>query len=54
MVLHMIQLEPGERLSCKSYLQKYESVVFPTYFSRLHKFFSDIVPLGSDARVRIV
>ncbi|CAM0943441.1 unnamed protein product [Alopecurus aequalis] len=52
MVLHMIQLDPKERLSCKSYLQKYETVIFPTYFSRfLHKFFSDIVPLGSDARV---
>ncbi|KAL5213166.1 hypothetical protein ABZP36_024013 [Zizania latifolia] len=52
MVLHMIQLDPKERLSCKSYLQKYESVVFPTYFSKfLHKFFSDIVPLDSDARV---
>lgn len=52
MVLHMIQLDPKERLSCKSYLQKYETVVFPTYFSRfLHKFFSDIVPLDSDARV---
>ncbi|KAL5207317.1 hypothetical protein ABZP36_031752 [Zizania latifolia] len=52
MVLHMIQLDPKERLSCKSYLRKYESVVFPTYFSKfLHKFFSDIVPLDSDARV---
>uniref|UniRef100_J3LI06 non-specific serine/threonine protein kinase n=1 Tax=Oryza brachyantha TaxID=4533 RepID=J3LI06_ORYBR len=52
MVLHMIQLDPKERLSCKSYLQKYESVVFPVYFSKfLHKFFSDIVPLHSDARV---
>lgn len=54
MVLHMIQLDPKERLSCKNYLQKYESVVFPVYFSKfLHKFFSDIVPLHSDARVRI-
>ncbi|KAF7081042.1 hypothetical protein CFC21_085021 [Triticum aestivum] len=52
MVLHMIQLDPKERLSCKSYLQKYATVVFPTYFSRfLHKFFLDIVPLGSDARI---
>ncbi|KAF0931099.1 hypothetical protein E2562_002461 [Oryza meyeriana var. granulata] len=52
MVLHMIQLDPKERLSCKSYLQKYESIVFPVYFSKfLHKFFSDIVPLHSDARV---
>uniref|UniRef100_A0A0D9VM64 non-specific serine/threonine protein kinase n=1 Tax=Leersia perrieri TaxID=77586 RepID=A0A0D9VM64_9ORYZ len=54
MILHMIQLDPKERLSCKNYLQKYESVVFPVYFSKfLHKFFSDIVPLHSDARVRI-
>ncbi|XP_062220590.1 serine/threonine-protein kinase VPS15-like isoform X2 [Phragmites australis] len=52
MILHMIQLDPKERLSCRSYLQKYESVVFPIYFSKfLHKFFSDIVLLGSDARV---
>ncbi|KAL6911969.1 hypothetical protein ACP4OV_000774 [Aristida adscensionis] len=52
MILHMIQLDPKERLSCRSYLQKYESVVFPIYFSRfLHKFFSDIVPLDSDTRV---
>ncbi|KAL6633375.1 hypothetical protein ACP70R_026046 [Stipagrostis hirtigluma subsp. patula] len=52
MILHMIQLDPKERLPCRSYLQKYESVVFPIYFSKfLHKFFSDIVPLDSDARV---
>ncbi|KAK3155588.1 hypothetical protein QOZ80_2BG0205210 [Eleusine coracana subsp. coracana] len=52
MILHMIQLDPKERLSCRGYLQKYESVVFPIYFSEfLHKFFSDIVPLDSDARV---
>lgn len=55
MILHMIQLDPKERLSCGGYLQKYESVVFPIYFSEfLHKFFSDIVPLDSDARVRII
>ncbi|XP_062221696.1 serine/threonine-protein kinase VPS15-like [Phragmites australis] len=52
MILHMTQLDPKERLSCRSYLQKYESVVFPIYFSNfLHKFFSDIVPLDSDTRV---
>ncbi|XP_034577641.1 serine/threonine-protein kinase VPS15 isoform X2 [Setaria viridis] len=52
MILHMIQLDPQKRLPCRSYLQKYESVVFPVYFSNfLHKFFSDIVPLDSDARV---
>ncbi|EES07686.1 probable serine/threonine-protein kinase vps15 isoform X1 [Sorghum bicolor] len=52
MILHMIQLDPKKRLPCRSYLQKYESVVFPFYFSKfLHKFFSDIVPLDSDARV---
>lgn len=55
MILHMIQLDPQKRLPCRSYLQKYESVVFPVYFSNfLHKFFSDIVPLDSDARVRII
>ncbi|KAJ1289758.1 hypothetical protein BS78_02G188700 [Paspalum vaginatum] len=52
MILHMIQLDPKKRLPCRGYLQKYESVVFPLYFSKfLHKFFSDIVPLDSDARV---
>ncbi|AQK55820.1 protein kinase family protein / WD-40 repeat family protein [Zea mays] len=52
MILHMTQLEPKKRLPCRSYLQKYEIVVFPFYFSKfLHKFFSDIVPLDSDARV---
>ncbi|OEL38474.1 putative serine/threonine-protein kinase vps15 [Dichanthelium oligosanthes] len=52
MILHMIQLDPKKRLPCRSYLQKYESVVFPFYFSNfLHNFFSDIVPLDSDARV---
>ncbi|AQK75788.1 protein kinase family protein / WD-40 repeat family protein [Zea mays] len=52
MILHMIQLDPKKRVPCRSYLQKYESVVFPFYFSKfLHKFFSDIVPLDSDARV---
>jgi hypothetical protein len=55
MILHMIQLDPKKRLPCRSYLQKYESVVFPFYFSKfLHKFFSDIVPLDSDARVRVI
>ncbi|WVZ65017.1 hypothetical protein U9M48_014450 [Paspalum notatum var. saurae] len=52
MILHMIQLDPKKRLPCRGYLQKYESVVFPLYFSKfLHKFFSDTVPLDSDARV---
>ncbi|CAN6239168.1 unnamed protein product [Urochloa humidicola] len=52
MILHMIQLDPKKRLPCRGYLQKYESVVFPLYFSNfMHKFFSDIVPLDSDARV---
>ncbi|CAN6291205.1 unnamed protein product [Urochloa humidicola] len=52
MILHMIQLDPQKRLPCRSYLQKYESIVFPLYFSNfLHKFFSDIGPLDSDARV---
>ncbi|XP_066322820.1 serine/threonine-protein kinase VPS15-like isoform X1 [Miscanthus floridulus] len=52
MILHMIQLDPKKRLPCRIYLQKYESVVFPFYFSKfLHQFFSDIVPLDSDARV---
>jgi hypothetical protein len=55
MILHMIQLDPKGRLSCRDYLQKYESVVFPIYFSEfLHKFFSDVVPLDSDNRVRIM
>ena len=55
MILHMIQLDPKKRLPCRSYLQKYESVVFPFYFSNfLHKFFADIVPLDSDARVRTI
>uniref|UniRef100_A0A0D9YZN6 non-specific serine/threonine protein kinase n=1 Tax=Oryza glumipatula TaxID=40148 RepID=A0A0D9YZN6_9ORYZ len=48
MVLHMIQLDPKERLSCKNYLQKYESVVFPVektqeYFEKMH----DIMISGS-------
>ena len=55
MILHMIQLDPKKRLPCRSYLQKYESVVFPFYFSNfLHKFFADIVPIDSDARVRTI
>ncbi|KAG6478579.1 serine/threonine-protein kinase VPS15-like [Zingiber officinale] len=55
MILHMIQLEPNARLSCQSYLQNYASSIFPSYFSpSLHKFFSYLVPLDSDARVAAI
>lgn len=53
MILHMIQLDPEERLSCDNYLQSYASAVFPSYFSPfLHKLFSCLIPLDSDTRVR--
>lgn len=53
MILHMIQLDPNARLTCESYLQNYASSIFPSYFSPfLHKFFSCLVPLDSDTRVR--
>ncbi|XP_020578305.1 probable serine/threonine-protein kinase vps15 isoform X2 [Phalaenopsis equestris] len=52
MILHMIQLNPEERLSCDSYLQSYASAVFPSYFSPfLHQLFSCLIPLDSDTRV---
>ncbi|KAL0426962.1 UNVERIFIED_CONTAM: Serine/threonine-protein kinase VPS15 [Sesamum latifolium] len=52
MILHMIQLDPESRLSADSYLQNYAGVVFPSYFSPfLHKFYSLLNPLSSDARV---
>ncbi|WOL13904.1 phosphoinositide 3-kinase regulatory subunit 4 isoform X1 [Canna indica] len=55
MILHMIQLDPNARLSCESYLQNYASLIFPSYFSpSLHKFFSYLVPLDSDARVAAI
>ncbi|XP_068646197.1 serine/threonine-protein kinase VPS15 [Aristolochia californica] len=54
MILHMIQLDPGSRLSAESYLQDYASLVFPGYFSPfLHKFFSCLSPLDSDTRVAV-
>lgn len=53
MILHMIQLDPESRLSAESHLQEYVGVVFPNYFSPfLHKFYSLLNPLSSDARVR--
>lgn len=53
MILHMIQLDPESRCSAESYLQNYAGVVFPSYFSPfLHKFYSLLNPLSSDARVR--
>ncbi|KAL7093690.1 hypothetical protein ACP275_11G054800 [Erythranthe tilingii] len=52
MILHMIQLDPESRCSAESYLQNYAGVVFPRYFSPfLHKFYSFLNPLSSDARV---
>lgn len=53
MILHMIQWDPEARFSAESYLQDYDGVVFPNYFSPfLHKFYSLLNPLSSDARVR--
>ncbi|KAF5181573.1 Serine/threonine-protein kinase VPS15 [Thalictrum thalictroides] len=55
MILHMIQLDPESRLSAESYLQSYETIVFPCYFSPfLHNFFSYLIPLDSDTRVAVV
>ncbi|CAA0838617.1 protein kinase family protein / WD-40 repeat family protein [Striga hermonthica] len=52
MILHMIQLDPESRCSAESYLQNYAGDVFPRYFSPfLHKFYSLLNPLSSDARV---
>ncbi|KAL0345168.1 UNVERIFIED_CONTAM: Serine/threonine-protein kinase VPS15, partial [Sesamum radiatum] len=45
-------LQEESRLSADSYLQNYAGVVFPSYFSPfLHKFYSLLNPLSSDARV---
>lgn len=53
MILHMIQLDPESRCAAESYLQNFAGVVFPSYFSPfLHKFYSLLNPLSSDARVR--
>lgn len=52
MILHMIQLDPDSRLSAESYLQSYETTVFPGYFSPfLHNFFSCLIPMDSDSRI---
>lgn len=52
MILHMIQLNPDERLSAEGYLQSYAGIVFPNYFSPfLHNFYSCLNSLDSDARV---
>ncbi|KAL4205052.1 hypothetical protein AMTRI_Chr01g135210 [Amborella trichopoda] len=54
MILHMIQLDSGLRLSADSYLQSNASSVFPSYFSPLlHNFFSCLIPLDSDTRVLV-
>ncbi|KAL2928991.1 Serine/threonine-protein kinase VPS15 [Bienertia sinuspersici] len=52
MILHMIQLNPDERLSAEGYLQNYAGIVFPNYFSPfLHNFYACLRSLDSDARV---
>ncbi|KAL9242324.1 hypothetical protein vseg_016337 [Gypsophila vaccaria] len=52
MILHMIQLNPDERLSAEGYLQNYAGSVFPNYFSPfLHNFYACLNSLDADARV---
>ncbi|XP_021741395.1 probable serine/threonine-protein kinase vps15 [Chenopodium quinoa] len=52
MILHMIQLNPDERLSAEGYLQSYAGTVFPNYFLPfLHNFYSCLNTLDSDARI---
>ncbi|XP_074280909.1 serine/threonine-protein kinase VPS15 isoform X1 [Silene latifolia] len=52
MILHMIQLNPDERLSAEDYLKSYAGVVFPNFFSPfLHNFYSCLNSLDIDARV---
>ncbi|XP_057538324.1 serine/threonine-protein kinase VPS15 isoform X1 [Amaranthus tricolor] len=52
MILHMIQLNPDERLSAEGYLQSYAGIAFPNYFSPfLHNLYSCLSSLDSDARV---
>ncbi|EIE24687.1 hypothetical protein COCSUDRAFT_258, partial [Coccomyxa subellipsoidea C-169] len=52
LVMHMIQLEPGKRLSAAAYLEQWGPRLFPAYFEAvLHPFFTALLPMDADERV---
>ncbi|BDA42626.1 probable phosphoinositide 3-kinase regulatory subunit 4 [Coccomyxa sp. Obi] len=52
LILHMIQLEPGKRLSPAAYLEQWGPRLFPPYFEAvLHPFFTALLPMDADERV---
>ncbi|KAK9909837.1 hypothetical protein WJX75_008190 [Coccomyxa subellipsoidea] len=52
LILHMIQLQPGKRLSAAAYLEQWGPRLFPAYFEAvLHPFFMALLPMDADERV---
>lgn len=54
-ILHMIQLDPANRLSAKDYLTSWGPSLFPEYFtSFLQPFCQTLLPLSADLRLAAV
>lgn len=55
LILHMIQLDPNNRLSAKDYLTSWDPSLFPEYFtSFLQPFCQTLLPLSADLRLAAV
>ena len=55
LILHMIQLDPNNRLSAKDYLTSWGPSLFPEYFtSFLQPFCQTLLPLSADLRLAAV
>ena len=53
LIQDMIQLDPARRNSAAGYLEAHGAALFPPYFTQtLHQFFSSLLPLGIDSKVR--
>eukprot|EP00850_Spirogloea_muscicola_P001771 SM000006S19536 [mRNA] locus=s6:1491579:1504808:+ [translate_table: standard] len=44
LIVHMIQLDPADRLTAAAYLEMWAPKIFPSYFPFLHDFFSSLPP----------
>eukprot|EP00850_Spirogloea_muscicola_P004936 SM000022S07150 [mRNA] locus=s22:188681:200036:+ [translate_table: standard] len=51
LIVHMIQLDPADRLTAAAYLETWAPKIFPSYFPFLHDFFSSLPPLEAHARI---
>eukprot|EP00850_Spirogloea_muscicola_P015320 SM000116S24241 [mRNA] locus=s116:231404:242857:- [translate_table: standard] len=51
LIVHMIQLDPADRLTAAAYLETWAPKIFPSYFPFLHDFFSSLPLLEAHARI---